>query len=166
MSDGCGLVEAWSVARIAGTVEFSVAEPPTGLIAMLFADVEGSTRLAASLGPEWAGVLGAYHEIVGRVVRSEGGWVDGTAGDGFFITFRDVSAAGRAAVAIQRELRARPWPASVGELKVRMGMHVGQVERGGHGGYVGLEIHRAARVGAAAHGGQILMTAVAKRAIT
>lgn len=141
-------------------MEFSVAEPPSGLIAMLFADVEGSTRLAASLGPEWAGVLGAYHEIVGRVVRSTGGWVDGTAGDGFFVTFRDVSAAGRTAVAIQRELRAHRWPALVGELKVRMGLHVGQVERGAHG-YVGLEIHRAARVGAAAHGGQILMTAVA-----
>jgi class 3 adenylate cyclase/predicted ATPase len=141
-------------------MEPTVTEPPSGLVAMLFADVEGSTRLAAALGAEWGGVLDAYHEIVLQIVRTEGGWVDGTAGDGFFVTFGDVAAAGRAAVAIQRELRAHPWPATAGELKVRMGLHVGQVERGVHG-YIGLEIHRAARVGAAAHGGQILMTAVA-----
>jgi class 3 adenylate cyclase/predicted ATPase len=141
-------------------MEATATEPPSGLIAMLFADVEGSTRLAAALGAEWGGVLGAYHEIVLQIVRTQGGWVDGTAGDGFFVTFGDVSAAGRAAVAIQRELRAHPWPAAAGELKVRMGLHVGQVERGAHS-YIGLEIHRAARVGAAAHGGQILMTAVA-----
>jgi class 3 adenylate cyclase len=136
------------------------AEPPSGLIAMLFADVVGSTRLAASLGEEWAVVLSAYHEIVERCVRAAGGWVDATAGDGFFVTFADVTAAGVAAVATQRELRAHRWLDSVGELRVRMGLHVGQVGRHSHG-YVGLEIHRAARVGAAAHGGQILMTGVA-----
>jgi class 3 adenylate cyclase/predicted ATPase len=134
--------------------------PPRGLIAMLFADIEGSTRLAASLGDEWAAVLGAYHELVISAVRRAGGWVDGTAGDGFFITFENVPAAGRAAVAIQRALRAGPWPDAVGELKVRMGLHVGHIERQAHG-YVGLEIHRAARVSAAAHGGQLLLTGVA-----
>jgi class 3 adenylate cyclase/predicted ATPase len=136
------------------------ARAPIGLIAMLFTDIEGSTRLASSLGDDWAGVLGAYHEIVDGVVHSAGGWVDGTAGDGFFITFSDVSEAGRAAVAIQRRLRDHRWPAAAGGLKVRMGLHVGQVEHRAHG-YVGLEIHRAARVGAAAHGGQVLMTGVA-----
>lgn len=143
-----------------GSVRGVRVRPPSGLIAMLFTDIEGSTRLASSLGDEWVGVLGAYHEIVDGVVRSAGGWVDGTAGDGFFIVFGDVSEAGRAAVAIQRRLRAYRWPAAAGELKVRMGLHVGQVERRAHG-YVGLEIHRAARVGAAAHGGQVLMTGVA-----
>jgi len=130
------------------------------LIAMLFTDIEGSTSLAASLGEAWAAVLGTYHELVGSSVSRAGGWVDGTAGDGFFVTFGDVSAAGRAAVEIQRALRTRTWPAGVGELKVRMGLHVGQVERSAHG-YVGLEIHRAARVAAAARGGQLLMTGVA-----
>lgn len=135
-------------------------EQPSGLIAMLFTDIEGSTGLASSLGDRWAGVLEAYHEIVEGAVRSAGGWVDGTAGDGFFVTFENVSAAGRAGVAMQREIRAHVWPAAVGQLRVRMGLHVGQVERRAHG-YVGLEIHRAARVGAAAHGGQLLMTGVA-----
>jgi class 3 adenylate cyclase/predicted ATPase len=143
-----------------GPVRGVRARPPSGLIAMLFTDIEGSTRLASSLGDGWVEVLATYHEIVEGVVRSAGGWVDGTTGDGFFITFGDVSEAGRAAVAIQRRLRTCRWPAAVGELKVRMGLHVGQVERRAHG-YVGLEIHRAARVGAAAHGGQMLMTGVA-----
>lgn len=134
--------------------------PPIGLIAMLFIDVEGSTRLAASLGADWAEVLEAYHGIAKGIVRSSNGWVDAVAGDGLFVTFGDVSEAGRAAVAVQRGLRAHRWPASVGQLRARMGLHVGTVERSGHG-YVGLEIHRAARVGAAAHGGQLLMTGVA-----
>jgi class 3 adenylate cyclase/predicted ATPase len=138
------------------------ARPPSGLVAMLFADVEGSTRLAMSLGDEWVGVLGTYHEIVARVARDGGGWVDGTAGDGFFITFGDVAEAGRAAVAIQRRLRAHPWPGAGGDVKARMGLHVGPVQRRAHG-YVGLEIHRAARVCGAAHGGQLLMTATAAR---
>jgi class 3 adenylate cyclase/predicted ATPase len=135
-------------------------DAPSGLIAMLFADVQGSTRLATRLGARWGDVLGAYHEIVESAVRATGGWVDERAGDGFFVTFADPLAAARAAVTIQRELRSRAWPAEVGELKARMGLHVGLVERTGHG-YVGLEIHRAARVGAAAHGGQILMTSAA-----
>lgn len=127
---------------------------------MLFVDIEGSTRLAASLGDEWADVLGAYHEIVSDVVGSAGGWVDESAGDGFFVTFGDISRAGRGAVELQRRLRSHSWPAPAKGLRVRMGLHVGQVERRTHG-YVGLEIHRAARVGAAAHGGQLLMTGIA-----
>ncbi len=145
---------------VAESADVARAEPPAGLIAMLFTDVEGSTRLAATLGEQWDGVLEDYHEIVGGTVELFGGWVDETAGDGFFVTFRDVTRAGRAAVEMQQRLGAHPWPAAVGELKVRMGLHVGQVERRGHG-YIGLEIHRAARIGAAAHGGQLLMSGAA-----
>jgi class 3 adenylate cyclase/predicted ATPase len=145
---------------LAESVGVAQGEPPTGLIAMLFTDVEGSTRLATALGGQWDGVLEGYHEIVRSTIELFGGWVDGTAGDGFFVTFRDVTQAGRAAVEIQRRLSDHPWPAAVGELKVRMGLHVGQVERRGHG-YAGLEIHRAARIGAAAHGGQLLMSGAA-----
>jgi predicted ATPase/class 3 adenylate cyclase len=127
---------------------------------MLFTDIEGSTRLAASLGSGWAEVLADHHEIVDGTVRSHGGWIDGVAGDGFFVTFSDVRAAAQAAVSAQRRLRAHAWPDRVGELRVRMGLHVGQVERRGRG-YLGLEVHRASRVGAAAHGGELLMTGVA-----
>lgn len=137
-----------------------VSEAPTGLVALLFTDVEGSTRLAAELGAAWGAVLSEHHEIVSTAIRSHGGWIDGTEGDAFCATFADPCEAALAAVTAQRELRAHPWPEAVGELKVRMGLHVGHVTRQ-HTGYVGLEVHRAARVAAAAHGGQLLITRTA-----
>jgi hypothetical protein len=85
---------------------------------------------------------------VGRS-RMRGG-VDRTEGDAFIVFFGDAVAAGRAAVAAQRALRAHRWPEAVGELRVRMGLHVGKVQRT-EVGYLGLEVHRAARVAAAAH---------------
>jgi predicted ATPase/class 3 adenylate cyclase len=134
------------------------------MIALLFTDIEGSTRLAATLGSGWAGVLADHHALVGGAIAAEGGFVDGTEGDAFFATFVDAAAAARAAVASLLALRAHEWPAEVGELAVRMGLHVGFVERRGTG-YVGLEVHRAARVAAAAHGGQLLLTSAARALI-
>jgi predicted ATPase/class 3 adenylate cyclase len=138
--------------------------PPEGTIALLFTDIEGSTRLATELGPDWAAVLGEHHELVAGAITAEGGFVDATEGDAFFATFEDAVSAGRAAVAAQRALRAHGWPGEVGELRVRMGLHVGRVQRA-ETGYVGLEVHRAARVAAAAHGGQLLLTAVARELV-
>ena len=131
---------------------------------MLFTDIEGSTRLAARLGGAWPDVLAEHHGLVGRAIAGEGGFVDGTEGDAFFATFVDAVAGARAAVAALRALRAHRWPDEVGELAVRMGLHVGFVERRSTG-YVGLEIHRAARVAAAAHGGQLLLSGVARALI-
>jgi len=128
---------------------------------MLFTDIEGSTRLASRLGNGWAEVLAAHHELVSAAIAAEGGYVDGTEGDAFFATFADTAAAARAAVTAQRAVRAHAWPEEVGELRVRMGLHTGHVERHTTG-YVGLEVHRAARVAAAAHGGQLLLTAAAR----
>ena len=132
-----------------------------GTIALLFTDIEGSTRLAQALGSAWAGVLADHHELVGGAIAAEGGFIDGTEGDAFFATFQDALSAARAAVAALRALRSHEWPDGVGELRVRMGMHVGYVDRGATG-YVGLEVHRAARVAAAAHGGQLLLTGAAR----
>ncbi|HEX3510848.1 MAG TPA: AAA family ATPase [Solirubrobacteraceae bacterium] len=139
-------------------------EPPKGTIALLFTDIEGSTGLARELGSEWAGVLADHHALVGGAIAAEGGFVDGIEGDAFFAAFVDAEAAARAAVQALRELRSHPWPREVGELGVRMGLHVGRVERRATG-YVGLEVHRAARVGAAAHGGQLLLTDAARALI-
>jgi predicted ATPase len=105
-------------------------------------------------------VLADHHHLVGSAIAAEGGFVDGTAGDAFFAYFGDAGAAARAAVGTLRALRAHSWPTDVGELRVRMGLHVGHVERRSTG-YVGLEIHRTARVAAAAHGGQLLLTGAA-----
>jgi class 3 adenylate cyclase/predicted ATPase len=137
---------------------------PVGVVALLFTDIEGSTRLATELGPDWAGVLAEHHGLVGGAIESEGGFVDGSEGDAFFATFDDPVSAARAAVGAQRALRARAWPGGVGELRVRMGLHVGRVERT-ETGYVGLEVHRGARVAAAAHGGELLLTAVARELV-
>ena len=130
----------------------------------MFTDIEGSTRLARALGSEWPGVLAEHHALVGRAIAAEGGFVDGTEGDAFFAAFADAAAAARAAVRALRALRAHPWPAEAGELRVRMGLHVGRVERRASG-YVGLEVHRAARVAAAAHGGQLLVSDAARALI-
>jgi predicted ATPase len=85
-------------------------------------------------------------------------------GDAFFATFADAVSAVRAAVAAQRALRSHEWPGEVGELRVRMGLHVGRVQRT-ETDYVGLEVHRAARVAAAAHGGELLLTAAARELV-
>src|SRR6185312_12563974 len=127
------------------------------MVAMLFTDIEGSTRLVGRLGSGWPEVLEAHHALVGDAIAAEGGFVDRTEGDAFLAYFVDAAAAARAAVASLRALRAHRWPPVVGELRVRMGLHVGFVERRSTG-YVGLEVHRAARVAAAAHGGQLLLT--------
>lgn len=137
------------------------SQPPEGTIALLFTDIEGSTRLATALGSAWAGVLADHHALVGGAIAAERGFVDGTEGDAFFATFHDTAAAARAAVAALRALRAHDWPQGVGELGVRMGLHVGHVERRATG-YVGVEVHRAARVAAAAHGGQLLVSGAAR----
>jgi class 3 adenylate cyclase len=135
-------------------------EASSELMAMLFIDVEGSARLAAALGEQWRDVLEACQEIVEPAVRHSGGRVESVVGDGFFVTFTDLVAAGRAAVWIQHEFRSHRWPTGVGEVGVRMGLHVGHVERLGYG-LAGLEVHRAQRVAAAAHGGQLLLSGVA-----
>lgn len=133
----------------------SVAEIP---IAMLFSDIEGSTLAARALGSEWPRVLGEHHDILRSAIAEAGGRVELTEGDAFFATFRDGSDAVAAAAAAQRALRGHRWPAMVQELRVRIGVHVGLVERV-ETGLVGIEIHRAARIAAAAHGGQVLVSA-------
>jgi predicted ATPase/class 3 adenylate cyclase len=138
-----------------------VEEPPVGTIALLFTDIEGSTALASRLGDRWRDVLAAHHAIVGDAIAEEHGYVDGTEGDAFFATFADARRAARAAIAAQRALAAHEWPEPV---RVRMGLHAGFVERAATG-YVGLEVHRAARVASAAHGGQLLLTASARALI-
>jgi predicted ATPase/class 3 adenylate cyclase len=139
--------------------------PPGGMVALLFSDVEGSTRLARALGAAWGDVLTRHRAIVTNAIADEGGWVDGVEGDAFFATFPTVDAAVRAAVEAHRGIGAEPWPSDGGGVRVRMGVHAAQVERT-PAGYVGVEVHRAARVAAAAHGGQLLLTEAARHLLT
>ena len=106
----------------------------------------------------WQDVLAAHHDAVAQAIECHGGYVDAIQGDAFVAAFADARGAVDAALDAQRALAAAAWPRGIEPLRVRMGVHTGYVERT-ELGYVGLEVHRAARVGAAAHGGQILVTA-------
>jgi predicted ATPase/class 3 adenylate cyclase len=149
---------------VSGSDRGEAARPPVGVVSMLFADIEGSAELAGRLGSLWPHVLSDHRELVGGAMVAEGGLVETTVGDSLFATFADPLSAGRAAVAAQRAVCAYRWPQPIGELWVRMGLHVGRLEQT-DSGYVGLEAHRVARVAAAAHGGQLLLTAAARELV-
>ena len=132
-------------------------EPPTGTVTFLFTDVVGSTRLAEELGDGWPPVLERHRQVARAAWAQHGGLEISTEGDSFFVVFETAASAVAAAVEVQRGLAAEPWPEGV-HLRVRMGLHTGEGRLGG-GSYVGLDVHRAARIAAAAHGGQVLLSA-------
>jgi predicted ATPase/class 3 adenylate cyclase len=132
-------------------------ELPTGTVTFLFTDIEGSTRLLQSLGDRWKPTLEDHNRLVREAIRGAGGLDIRTEGDAFFAVFRSAPAAAAAAATAQRALAAHPWP-SEAPVRVRMGMHTGEGALGGDE-YVGLDVHRAARIAAAGHGGQVLVSA-------
>jgi predicted ATPase/class 3 adenylate cyclase len=125
-------------------------------VTFLFTDIEGSTRLLRELGEGYRMVQDRHAEILRRAIAAEDGIEVRTEGDSFFAAFRTPSQATRAAVAAQRALAEADWPGTV-PLRVRMGMHTGEGVLGG-GDYVGIDVNRAARIAAAGHGGQILLS--------
>src|SRR4051794_1943647 len=131
----------------------------------MFTDIEGSTRLARMLGETYGAVLGAHRTVLRNAVHSHGGVELFTEGDSFFIAFSDASAAVAASVAAQRALVAHEWPSPEVRPKVRMGLHTGWAVPSG-GEYASAEVHRAARVAAAAHGGQVLCSEATALAVT
>jgi predicted ATPase/class 3 adenylate cyclase len=142
-------------AQIVGTGHV-MAELPTGTVTLLFSDIEGSTRLLQQLGDRYIEVLAEHRRLLrASFARFNGREVD-TEGDAFFIAFDKASEAVAAAVAAQSALAAHPWPD--GEVvRVRMGIHTGEPIVVGQG-YAGLDVHRAARICSAAHGGQVLVS--------
>ncbi|UOY00744.1 adenylate/guanylate cyclase domain-containing protein [Blastococcus sp. PRF04-17] len=130
---------------------------PTGTVTFCMTDIEGSTRLLAELGDEYPGVLLAHRAIVRAELDRHRGTEVETEGDSFFCVFPSASDAVRATVEVQRSLAAFAWPGGR-RLLVRICLHTGEAVLG-DGGYVGMDVHRVARVCAAGHGGQILLTA-------
>lgn len=127
---------------------------PTGSVTFVFTDIEGSTQLLGELGAERYGALLARHHSICRAAWVAHGGVEvETAGDAFFVVFRTAAPALRAAAEAQDALTGLG-------LHVRMGVHTGEVTVG-ETGYVGIEVHRAARIAAAAHGGQIVVSGTA-----
>jgi predicted ATPase/class 3 adenylate cyclase len=134
----------------------SLMELPTGTVTFLFTDIEGSTRLLQDLGQRYGAVRDGHAAILRRAIRAGGGVEVSTAGDSFFAAFASPAGAVRAAVAAQRELAGHRWPAGF-PVRVRMGLHTGEGVLGGDN-YSGIDVNRAARVAAAAAGGQVLVS--------
>jgi class 3 adenylate cyclase len=132
---------------------------PTGTVTFLFSDIEGSTRLLQRLGDGYAAVQDAYAAILRQAI-DDGGVEVSTEGDSFFVAFPSPAGAVEATAAAQRALAAHHWPME-GPLGVRMGLHTGEGILGGDN-YLGLEVHRAARIAEAGHGGQVLVSAATR----
>src|SRR5215471_9466481 len=133
-----------------------MGELPTGTVTLLFTDVEGSTRLLQQLGERYADVLETCRSVMrGVFLEFDGHEVD-TQGDAFFVAFARASDAVAAAVEAQRALSSHAWPDGV-TVRVRMGLHTGEPQRSSEG-YVGLDIHHAARIMSAGHCGQVLLS--------
>lgn len=131
-------------------------ELPAGAVTFVFTDIEGSTRMVQALGDDWVAVLERHHRLVGDAIESQSGTVVKTEGDAFFAVFTSPLSAALAAIEVQRSLAAAPWPEG-GVVRVRIGIHTG-IGVLGAGDYVGLDVHRAARISDAAHGGQVVMS--------
>jgi predicted ATPase/class 3 adenylate cyclase len=133
-----------------------MAELPSGVVTFLFSDIEGSTRLIEAAPDRYPAMLDRHRGIVREALARFGGHEVNTEGDSFFAVFAAADDAVLAAIEIQLAMAAEAWPADV-VLRVRIGIHTGEglvVEDD----YVGLEVHRAARIMAAANGGQILIS--------
>ncbi|HEV2918650.1 MAG TPA: tetratricopeptide repeat protein, partial [Actinomycetota bacterium] len=136
--------------------DLTAAAAPDGTVTLLFTDIEGSTRLLQELGDRYAAV-GDDHAAILRHAIQEGGGVEvNTEGDSFFAAFRSPAGAVRAAFTAQRGLAGHNWSPGP-PVRVRMGLHTGDGTLGGDD-YVGIDVHRAARIAGAAHGGQILLS--------
>jgi class 3 adenylate cyclase len=129
---------------------------PGGTVTFVFTDIEGSTRLLQELGDDYAGVTRDHRRIVRETFGGRGGTEIDTQGDSFFFSFPRARDAVAAAVDAQRALRDHDWPTGA-QVRVRMGLHTGEPQLGDEG-YLGLDVVRAARISAAGHGGQILVS--------
>jgi len=140
-----------------------VAELPRGTVTFVFTDIEGSTALLKRLGDRYGQVLDAHRRILREAVSGRDGREVDTQGDSFFFAFDRANAALAAAVVAQRALSDHVWPDD-GEVRVRMGLHTAEPEVGDER-YVGLGVHRAARIGAVAHGGQVLLSSATRELV-
>jgi len=134
-----------------------VSERVSGTVTFMFTDIEGSTSLLKTLGRDRYGELLSDHQRLLRdVFAAHRGEEIETQGDAFFAAFHSAADAISAATAAQRALAAHAWPDST-EVRVRIGVHSGEAAAAGET-YLGLSVHRAARIGAAGHGGQVLLS--------
>jgi len=132
-------------------------EPPVGTVTFLFTDIEGSTRLLHELGDAYADALADHWRVLREAFARHGGFEVDTQGDAFFIAFARARDAVGAAASAQRALLSGP-------IRARIGVHTGEPLRTDEG-YVGMDVHRGARIAAAAHGGQVLISQTARELV-
>jgi predicted ATPase/class 3 adenylate cyclase len=140
-----------------------MAELPSGTVTFVFTDIEGSTRLLARLRDRYGEVLAEHQHALRGAFTAHGGREVHTEGDAFFVAFARATDAVAAAVAGQRALAAESWPDGV-DVRVRMGVHTGEAAMW-MDDYVGLDVHRAARICSAGHGGQVLVSSPTRELI-
>ena len=157
---GCAFLDhtpAHSVVGVTETLPSSRLIPlPTGKVTFLFTDIEGSTKLLHRLGDDYAGVLATHRRLLRAAFTGHDGCEVDTLGDGFFVAFNRAFDAIAAALDAQRALHVEDWPHGDPVL-VRMGIHAGEpmvVDDN----YIGIDVHRAARICDAAHGGQVILS--------
>ena len=129
---------------------------PVGTVTLLFTDIEGSTRLLQQLGERYTDILADCRHLLRNAFQQWNGHEVDTQGDAFFVAFARATDAVAAAVESQRALASHPWTDGV-TVRVRMGLHTGEPHLASEG-YVGLDVHRAARIMSAGHGGQVLLS--------
>jgi class 3 adenylate cyclase len=136
---------------------------PSGQVTLLLSDIEDSTGLLRLLEDRYANLLGEVRRLLRRAVQRSGGKEVDIRADELFAVFKRPSGALAAALAIQRRVGSRSWPAGV-KVRLRIGIHTGRPTLT-DGGYVGLAVHTAARICSAGHGGQILLSSDAVRSV-
>src|SRR4051812_34650822 len=137
-------------------MESRSAALPAGTVTMVFTDIEGSTALLQSLGDRYGEVLSDHNRLIREAFARHDAFERGSAGDGLYFVFASAREAVQAAVDAQLALAGHPWPDGAA-VRDRMGIHTGE-PRNASEGYVGLDVHRAARICSAGHGGQILVS--------
>lgn len=147
------------------TAPVPVSAPAAVFRCFLFTDIEGSTSLWERYGEQFRQALDLHHATIRAVLREYGGQELIEAGDGFLVSFTDTRRAVECAAAAQRALAGCDWPVVSEPLRIRMGLHAGEVEPKENGEYRGIVINRAARIRDTAHGEQIVCSAEVARAV-
>jgi class 3 adenylate cyclase len=130
---------------------------PDGTVTLLFSDIEGSTALLKRLGDGWPDVLQRQRLLLRDAIGAGNGVVVDCQGDAMFAAFRSAPSGVAAAAAAQQGHAQEQWPDGT-RVRVRMALHTGEPHLTADGGYTGIDVVRAARLCAAGHGGQVLMT--------
>src|SRR5437588_9294657 len=136
---------------------------PTGTVTLLFTDIEGSTRLLQQLGERYGEVMADCRHLLRSLFQQYNGHEVDTQGDAFFVAFARATDAISAAINIQRTLAGHAWPDGA-SVRVRIGLHTGEPTRTADG-YIGMDVHHAARIMSAGYGGQILLSPTTRQLV-